>query len=393
MNKRNTVLAAIIAAIFVLHIANALYQGKILPNCARSNDEGMNTSPMHFLRPMDVNPSYPPLYGFNWYFIEKVVGKNWTLIYLCNNSIYFLLLLIFLYLLGKAVKDTETGLLSALIVSLYPLVAAGFNRYCMDFALLPLIIMFLYFLYKSDYFLNTGYSVLAGVTVIYGVMLKESFPAFIAGPVLYVFFISTKDILKRSFKRIITVSIIFISSAATAIAFFGFKYFYFLFWQCIFHEPSGHAWYRFHNLRLFWVGLWESQLSVLFFLVLISGIFYFMKEKDMRLKITVISSIIIPNLILILMPHWKSERYIMPQLSVLAFISAFSLRKIIESSWGKIVIAFLIIAGILQVYDLTYDKIGLSKLQYKGLYYWNEEHIKDTLDCRSILSLKELKHV
>ncbi|MCB4790915.1 MAG: glycosyltransferase family 39 protein [Elusimicrobia bacterium] len=382
MNKRNTLLAVIISVIFILHIANALYQGKILPNCARTFDEGMNTDTLQFIHPIDTSSEYPPLYRFNCYLIKKLTGNNWTFIYVFNNSIYFLLLLIFLYLLGKAVKDTETGLLSALIVSLYPLVTAGYNRYCMDFALLSLIIIFLLFLYRSDYFLNAGYSVLAGITVVYGVMLKESFPAFIAGPVLYVFYLSLKDVFKRSFRRLITISIIFISAAAAAVSYFGLKHFYYLFWQCILLETTGKAWSSFDNLRLFWIGLWESQLSIPFFFVLIPGIYYFIKEKDTRFKITVFSSIIVPNLLMIFMPHWKSERYIMPQLSVLAFISAFGLRKIIESSWGKIVIAFLIIAGILQVYDLTYDKIGLSKLQYKGLYYWNPEYMELSVNTK-----------
>ncbi|MCB4790907.1 MAG: glycosyltransferase family 39 protein [Elusimicrobia bacterium] len=387
MNNRNTVLALIIAAIFVLHIANALYQGKMLPNCARTNDEGMNSWDMQFTDPFSVNTSYPPLYGFNSYFIEKLVGKNWTLLYVFNNSMYFLLLLIFLYLLGKAVKDTETGLLSALIVSLYPLVAAGYNRYCMDFALLSLIVIFLYFLYRSDYFLNTGYSVLAGVAVVYGVMLKESFPAFIAGPVLYVFYQSLKDILRRSFKRIITISVIFISTVAVAISFFGFNYFYFLFWQSMLLEPVNHVWtgfgtFLFYHIRLFWIGLWESQLSIPFFLLLIPGIYCFAKEKDTRLQITVFSSIIIPNLFVMLMPHWKSERHLLPQLAVLAFISAFSLRKLIDSYSGKAIISLLIIVGILQVYDFTYDKIGLSKLEYKSFYYWHTEYMELSVNTK-----------
>jgi hypothetical protein len=78
----------------------------------------------------------------------------------------------------------------------------------------------------------------------------------------------------------------------------------------------------------------------------------------------------VPNLFVMLMPHYKTERYLLPLQPVLALVSAYAFRKIINSARGKIVAALIIAAGIFQVYDLTYEKTGLSRLHFGDMYYW-----------------------
>ncbi|HBW23953.1 MAG: hypothetical protein A2X28_03980 [Elusimicrobia bacterium GWA2_56_46] len=373
MTRASKILSGAAALFLALHIANGIYFGGLLPNCARSYDEGMNSHTLQFRRLVSARPAYLPGYEIISGLIARSIGKNWTAIYLANNTFHLALLLIFSCLFGVLVRDFETGALAALLLCLYPLAAGSYNRYCMDFALMGIVMAAVYFIFKSDFFARPGYTLLFFAIVAYGVLIKETILAFIAGPFFYALFLRLKDLWRRS----PPAAFRFMAGLAAVVTILGvlasLTVLRILLWDHLFWEAAGIPWYAPENLSFFWKGLWETQLTPLFTAVLAAGVYYFAKEADARLKILISLWILLPNVILLFIPHGKTARYLLPQLPALAIVSSFALRKLLDSPAGRGALTLIFAGGLFQLYVFFYAPETLSALSYKGFNYWKPE--------------------
>lgn len=61
-----------------------------------------------------------------------------------HNGAYLGLLLISIFLLGKYVANETTGLVAMVIVALYPLTSAAFDKYLIDFPLMAIVTLCIY---------------------------------------------------------------------------------------------------------------------------------------------------------------------------------------------------------------------------------------------------------
>jgi hypothetical protein len=360
-----TIVFLIITIVYMLNYA--MYQKHLINYVTES------TASLHFkdvpriysaikefdLKSIFYYSDYPPLYRISAALILVIFGKNWILMNLINNTFYLLMLLAFLYLLGKKLKDDLTGILMMILVSLYPLTYGSYQMFLMDFPLMGLITMSLYFFYRSENFKNRFWSILFGIACGWGMMTKLQFGAFIAGPIIYGIFVYVKEIKTGKYYSLINSGLFTIITVTIMLPYYINANIFQDIKNCTCYEVSGFPWYSFENIKYFTTGLWEYQLTPPFFLILLFGLYYFLKEADINIKVIVITWIVIPNIILLLMPHSKSARYFLTQLPAFAIISAFGLRNIASKFFGKTIILLIIILGIAQYYDFTYG-IGLN---------------------------------
>jgi len=343
----------VLVTILLFYIANYIYFGSQLlfyPTVFTRNLQKMGVSYSQVI----TSERYPPLHFLSLCAGTSILGNRLMLANGILNTFYLLILLIFSFLLGKRLRDEATGLIATILVSLYPLTYRYYFQVSPDFPLMGLTVMAIYLLISSDYFLNTKYSILFAIAFAWGMMVKQPFGSFLIGPIIYSLFEAIrKCIANKEFNRLGNILIFSVISYALVMPFY-FPSLFRMKLGMLEVEQSGLMWHDFRNLRIFSMGLWESQLSPLFFITLVFGVYYFIKKADNKFNIILFLWILIPNLILIFLPTRKSPRYFLPQQPAFAVISAFGLRQIFDKRTGKILLCVIIIAGVIQFCKLTY---------------------------------------
>ena len=102
------------------------------------------------------------------------------------NSGLLVLSNLFLFLLARRLYSTSAGLLAVLFYQTMPLVYGLSRTYLTEYGLATLVLMWVYFLLASERLTRNGINLLLGVLLGLGLLVKVLFPAFIAGPLLVV---------------------------------------------------------------------------------------------------------------------------------------------------------------------------------------------------------------
>ncbi len=100
------------------------------------------------------------------------------------NIIFFVLFVIFFYLLIRKLHNSYIAFLSILIVSTMPIFYGLVRNFFVEFGLMTLVIMWLYFLLKTDSLANKKYLVFLGIVSGLGMLMKFHFFIFTALPFL-----------------------------------------------------------------------------------------------------------------------------------------------------------------------------------------------------------------
>lgn len=99
-----------------------------------------------------------------------------------SNIIWLAVLLLSVFFIGSRCMNPETGLLSAFVASLFP-ATYGFSRtYGLDFPLTAMVALDIYWLIRADYFSRRLPSLLLGVMIGLGLLVKEQLLIFICAP-------------------------------------------------------------------------------------------------------------------------------------------------------------------------------------------------------------------
>lgn len=127
----------------------------------------------------------PPLPWLPAVLLYRLFGVS-TDVALMSNSFYIAILLFSVYGIGKRLHSPGVGLLSAFLVSTYPLLFNLSRTLYPDLPLTAMVALNLYFLLRADRFRDRLNSLLFGLTFGLGLLTKWQFLAFVAGPVAYV---------------------------------------------------------------------------------------------------------------------------------------------------------------------------------------------------------------
>ncbi|MCA9430821.1 MAG: glycosyltransferase family 39 protein [Candidatus Omnitrophica bacterium] len=121
---------------------------------------------------------------------------------IAGNLIFLAILIWGAFEIGRALKNPQAGLLSAVLVAFFPFVFGISRNYYIETALMAATTLSVYALICTRRFERRGVSLLFGLSVGFGMMVKWTFAVHLLFPCLWVFGLILSDTLKnRSYQR------------------------------------------------------------------------------------------------------------------------------------------------------------------------------------------------
>ncbi len=303
---------------------------------------------------------YPPLFLVSPLIITLFAGFSKTNAVMIN-LVFYLIMLISTYLIGKKISGNKyTGLLSAFILSMFPMIFGISRCFMLDFALTAMVVFSICCLIYTDRFSNRKISLLFGISLALAFFTKWTAPVFIIGPLICVIFDPCPNLRIKSNGRIknIVYALLIPSFLYGAWCIYNF---YRLLPVSNLIETLKRGNIGTHQGQLSWdtiSGLlfysraFYYQVFMAFFLIFILCLPFFLKAK-IKYKNLIFSWFLIPYMVFTFIDS-KWARYIMPALPVLAFVIAMGIQGIINKKLKLFLTCFIIIWGIFQYLVISY---------------------------------------
>ena len=112
---------------------------------------------------------------------------------LAANLLFIILGNFYFYKLGALVSKKRDALVGVFILNLFPLIFGLSREFLVEYGLMTLVVVWVYYFLKSDCFENRKYSLVLGICTGLGMLMKVSFPLYIIAPML---FLCIKKIIK-----------------------------------------------------------------------------------------------------------------------------------------------------------------------------------------------------
>lgn len=199
MLKTNKVYYIILFFLFLFHgICNYIWlsqnqmpplwdEGRYLLMGLKYKDLFSRITSFNFRSFAEIGGYYPPLFPISSLLLTIFWGNSIRTMVMVN-SIYMAIMLLSVFKIGERIFDRKTGLWAAFILSMFPIVFGTSRMFLLDYALIAMIALSVYLLLLTDYFRNTKYSILFGISLGIGMLIKNTFPGFIIGPLFYIFY-------------------------------------------------------------------------------------------------------------------------------------------------------------------------------------------------------------
>ena len=329
----------------------------------------------HFLEIFKDNLISPPLITRITGFMFFIFGKDYfDLIIIFINYIFFLIPLYFIYKIGEEIDSRETGNIAMILFALVPAVYGLSRQYGnKDFHIIAAITFNIYCLIKTDYFKNRKWSLLYGVSVGLGLLVKEQFIAYFFMPFLWTAIISLKEKSNQSMKA---VNILLSVTVGIIIA--GIHYFDTEAIKKFFLDPliQSTSIFSSDSIHVMIFGWYEQLLSLPIFLISLVALWYFIQTYKTGSKIIILLWIFVPWTLVFLMPHYKLALYFSGSIPAVILVASIFISHIKINKLKITLIIFLIIIGIIQYINFSYfPKKGLSNITKningKNFRYYN----------------------
>lgn len=147
---------------------------------------------------------YPPLFYQVTNIIFRFFGCSLR-VSLLSNLIFLPILVFSMYFIGKRLWNEDVGILSAIAVVSFPLMAYLSHKYYLDFATASMVAISFLLLLKSDRFNNAGWTILFFVSTAVGMLVKWSAPLYVAVPFAVYFTYFLVDLIKDRKNRILNL--------------------------------------------------------------------------------------------------------------------------------------------------------------------------------------------
>jgi 4-amino-4-deoxy-L-arabinose transferase-like glycosyltransferase len=134
---------------------------------------------------LTLSDYYPPLVHLTATVFYGLFGVSMDVAAM-SNSLCLALFLLAVYDLGRQLAGPWVGLLSAFVISTFPIVFSMSRYFYIDFALMAMVAVNICLLLRSDRFRHRGYSLLYGLSLGLGLLVKWTFAPFVAAPLLLV---------------------------------------------------------------------------------------------------------------------------------------------------------------------------------------------------------------
>ncbi len=330
---------------------------------------------------IQVDNYYPPFYHFSTVLSYFLFGTSMDAA-ISINIFYFGILLFSVYGIGKSLYNKETGLIAAVIISLYPSIVGMRRFYLIEIALVATVALSIYFLLLSDNFKNRKYSIAFGIAFAISILTKWTALFFIIGPLAIVIYesfknysfkhdsltqkpVNTKKSNKKEQKKqkkgsgqSPVFNIIIMGAAALIVSLIWYGphisevYRTMVwgneFWGTTEGDPEV---FTVQSIIFYAIALINSQISFIFFIIFLAGLIIALRSRS-RSNYILLSWVILPYIVMTLLRN-KNDRYTIASITAVAIISALWIASINTKKTKAIVVSLLIIAGGFQLFTLA----------------------------------------
>lgn len=303
---------------------------------------------------------WPPLVYFVSSLFNLIFGVSYT-VSVMTNMLFYLLLIVSLYLIGRKMKSPSVGILSALIVSFYPIIYGHSRLFMLDFPLTAIVTFSIYCLICTKYFKDLKWSIIFGLSAGIGMLIKWSYPLYIISPCVYFILVG----LARSNKKqpLFIIRNCFISLLSCFIISFPHYFIgkeglrktstvlgYVVNSTIIFER---NVFNYIDNLVAFLRQFNNIALSFIFLSILIVSLLLFYLKIKSKDKMFITLWYLMP-IFLLLVVSWKQTRFFMPVLPCLALISAMGLDFILKNKRIRVfILCFIFSVALAHYFNLS----------------------------------------
>lgn len=314
------------------------------------------------------------LVGLSSAFLYFIFGSAQDTAIMINSAIFLTIIVLSIYGIAKKIYNAKAGLLSAFIITSYPIIFNNLRIYMLDLPLTSLVTASLYLLLASDNFNDRKNSLLFGLSFGLGLLIKFNYIAFIIGPLALTIYqaIAQKPALyKNTIRNIVYLLTIAIFICAT---------FYIVKSKDILqriYQTSNLSIFNNYRQNFFDLLSWRLSgilkfieisigegISFLFLIVLVAGFGFFIKtalKERWKLYLVLIVPLFMHIFLFSIEPACML-RYSMPSLPIIAMITSIGLLGIKNRALKTAFLFLLIALGILQFFAVSY---GISMLPEK----------------------------
>lgn len=328
-----------------------------------------------------------------------VFGNNYfDLEIIFINYFFFLVALYFINKICIEIKNKETGTIAMLLFALTPAIYGASRQYGHhDYHIMCVSLLNMYALIKLEDFTNRKWSVIYGISVGIGLMIKDAFAAYFFIPALYVGIRSLMEQTENKKQKIINILI----TMSLGCLIVGWHYFKWWIFKDIlkgpFVEPSQYPYLSFENFRIFTIGIGEYLLSLPLFLFFILSMFwYVLKYKNKKYKNIFLLWFFVPWTILMFMRHHRLPDYGLGLVPIIIIVISLYISNIKKTVFKRTILIFLITICLLQYISFSYGKnmeLFNLKIHLKGydFYYFNKNYNFDGNSFPSIMFYDHIK--
>lgn len=295
---------------------------------------------------------YPPLSFLVVLLFYLIFGPQGQMVVMVN-SIYIVLAIVCVYLIGKHIFNKPTGLLAAFILSSFPGFIGFSRQYWIEFGLIGYVCLDLYLLLKTNFFENRKYSILLGIALALSFLHKYEFILFIIGPLLLLIYKSgvLKDISRLKWSNKLTNFILTLVLALGITSFLWVRYSKDILgrmFSVTFHNENAASQMIFPAFYLYSIaGLIGLIFLTLFFLSIIFLIIRAILKEDKRFHIAYLILGVIVSYTIFTLFLTKNTSHILAVLPFIAILISAALYFI------KNRVVTIILTGVIFIYCLN----------------------------------------
>ncbi len=311
---------------------------------------------------LPLDPSYPPLLFYLTTPLLFIFGRTPDIAAM-TNSLFLSILIFATYGIGKEIKNRTCGIMSAFIVSTFPIVFAFSRMYWFPIPVAAMTALSVFILIKTDGFQNRKNSIILGIVLGLAMLTKWTFPAYFLPPFsLYLIWSFKEKSIYKTRTKIINLSII--TLITVSIAFIWYRHFFYPILceklQIIFNNPFGKNLNLslLSNLKVYLGCLINYQIHLFYFIMFIPSLILFIIKKS-RMKYLILSWLIIPSMLFLLSPPplgsgLKANRFLIPALPPIGIIISYALCEIKKKGFLRCILCLTIAGGLAQYILLSY---------------------------------------
>ena len=286
-----------------------------------------------------------------------------------TSVLYLILAFMAVYKICKLYLNSRASLLCCFVLFMYPLIFGLSRQLLPEISLLSIVSLCMLLLLKCDYFKNTKYSLLLGISIAMGMLTKMTYAAFLIGPFIYVMgkslTISRKIRLNLLYCIVIAVGLSAVWYGPNLKENLSLVFTMSYGKEAL--RASRGAVFSADGLLYYPCEIMNYGISFLFsFIFLFSSLIFFIKNKDRDIKFIFLLWILTPVLIFSIFLG-KDVRFIVPIFVPIAIITGQGIYEIKIRTLRHILITTVVIFGIFQLAAYSFKIPTMPQLADKRL--------------------------